>query len=131
MSRTAPAAHAVSLLLYFVILGLLVLTTFWPDPVAGASTWVLLTIKLLPLLILLPGLIKKSSKTYQWLCFIIMIYFTDGVVRAYLTGYEWPPSLMAALTATLFVTAIIRIRAATPKLPPSTSSGQNNASGKV
>lgn len=113
MSRTADAAHAVSLFLYFSILGLLILTTFWPNPVEGASVWILLSVKLVPLLILAPGVLKARSKTYQWLCFIIMIYFTDGVMRAYLSGFAWPPSLMTALTASLFVSAIVRIRAAT------------------
>jgi uncharacterized membrane protein len=113
MSRTATASHAVSLLLYFTILGLLILTTFWPDPVEGASVWVLLTVKLVPLLILLPGLLKARGKTYQWLCFILMIYFTDGIMRAYLSGYDWPPTLMTVLTAGLFVMAIVRIRAVT------------------
>ena len=113
MSRTANAAHAISMALYFSILALLVLTTFWPNPVEGASVWVLLAVKLVPLLILLPGLIKARSKTYQWLCFVIMLYFTDGIMRAYLSGYDWPPTLMTLLTAGIFITAIIRIRAAT------------------
>ncbi|MAL98890.1 DUF2069 domain-containing protein [Hydrocarboniclastica marina] len=111
MSRTAPVSHVVSLILYGAILALLVVTTFWPDPVEGASVWLMLTIKLVPLLILLPGLLKSRGKTYQWLCFILMIYFTDAVVRAYLTGWAWPPTVMTGLTAGLFVSAIVRIRA--------------------
>ena len=113
MSRTAPVSHAVSLLLYFAILVLLVLTTFWPAPVEGASIWVLLAVKLVPMLILMPGLLKASSKTYQWLCFVVLIYFTDAIMRTYLSNYDWPPTLMTALTASLFISAIVRIRAAT------------------
>lgn len=126
MSRTvlANAAHAVALILYALILALLVLTTFWPAPVEGASIWVLLSVKLVPLLVFAPGLLRARSKTYQWLCFVILIYFTDAIMRAYLTGYQWPPTLMAALCAGLFIFAIIRIRTATPKQKP-----QNITSG--
>lgn len=120
MSRTVPVTQAVSLSLYFAILALLILTTFWPNPVEGASVWVLLAVKLVPLLILMPGLLKSSIKTFQWLCFIILLYFTDAVTRAYLSNFDWPPTLMTVLTAGLFVSAILRIRAATPVKQPDT-----------
>lgn len=125
MSRTANAnaAHAIALLLYLAILAMLVLTTFWPSPIEGASIWVILSVKLVPLLLLAPGLLRAQSRAYQWLCFIILLYFTDAIMRAYLTGYDWAPTLMATLTATLFVCAIVRIRTATPK---QTAAGPEN-----
>lgn len=111
MTATGRVAHAIALSLYLAILALLILTTFWPEPVEGASVALMLTIKLVPLLLLMPGLLKGRNKTYQWLCFVILIYFTDGILRAYLSGFEWPPTLMAGLTTALFVTAIVKIRA--------------------
>lgn len=127
-SANANAAHAIALILYFCILALLVLTTFWPDPVEGASVWVLLAVKLVPLLLFLPGVLRARSKTYQWLCFVILIYFTDATMRAYLSGFAWPPTLMAVLSAGLFIAAIVRIRTATPKQKPQAqASGSEHA----
>ncbi|MFE8073114.1 DUF2069 domain-containing protein [Marinobacteraceae bacterium S3BR75-40.1] len=111
MSPQARIAHIVSLILYFGLLGLVTLTTFWPDPVEGASKALMLTIKLVPLLIVLPGLLKGGNKAYIWLCFILMIYFTDASVRAYLTQWEVIPVILMSLTVLLFLTSLIKIRA--------------------
>ena len=41
-----------------------------------------LAIKVLPLLLPLPGLWRRRMYTYRWLSLMVWFYFTEGVVRA-------------------------------------------------
>lgn len=62
-------------------LGLLVLGLAWELWWAptGSGT---LAIKVLPLLLPLPGLWRHRMYTYRWLSLLVWIYFAEGVVRA-------------------------------------------------
>lgn len=43
----------------------------------------LLMFKALPLLLPLFGVLRGKRYTYQWSCMFILLYFTEGVVRAW------------------------------------------------
>lgn len=43
----------------------------------------MLILKALPLLLPLPGILHGKRYTYQWSCMFILLYFTEGVVRAW------------------------------------------------
>ena len=43
----------------------------------------LLMLKALPLLLPLFGVLRGKRYTYQWSCMFILLYFTEGVVRAW------------------------------------------------
>ncbi|HZV60919.1 MAG TPA: DUF2069 domain-containing protein [Methylophilaceae bacterium] len=43
----------------------------------------MLILKALPLLLPLPGILYGKRYTYQWSCMFILLYFTEGVVRAW------------------------------------------------
>lgn len=102
-------------------LGLIVLTLLWegwlaPAPKAPPGLW--LMVKSLPLLLPLFGLLHGRRYTYQWSLFLILAYFTEGVVVAYAhrqeglalgspVPYAW---LEIVLTTVFFVSAILYIR---------------------
>lgn len=102
-------------------LGLIVLTLAWegwlaPAPNAPPGLW--LMVKSLPLLLPLFGLLHGRRYTYQWSLFLILAYFTEGVVVAYAhrsagfalhspVPYAW---LEILLTTVFFVSAILYIR---------------------
>lgn len=44
---------------------------------------VVLILKTLPLLLPLFGILRGKRYTYQWSSMLILVYFTEGVVRAY------------------------------------------------
>ena len=46
----------------------------------------LLVLKALPLLAPLFGILKGKRYTYQWASMLILVYFTEGVVRAWSDG---------------------------------------------
>jgi len=63
------------------LIGLIVLGLAWELWLArtGSGT---LAIKVLPLLIPLPGLWRARMYTYRWVSLLVWIYFSEGVVRA-------------------------------------------------
>ena len=69
-------ALAVACLLALIALGLA--WELWLAP-TGNRTWAL---KVLPLGLALPGLLKYRLYTYRWLSLLLWAYFAEGVVRA-------------------------------------------------
>ena len=69
-------ALAVASLLGLIVLGLL--WELWLAP-TGRGT---LALKVLPLALPLPGLLKNRLYTYRWVSLMVWLYFIEGVVRA-------------------------------------------------
>jgi uncharacterized membrane protein len=67
---------AVGTVLALIALGLA--WEIWLAP-TGRGT---LALKVLPLAIPIPGLLKNRMYTYRWLSLFVWVYFTEGVVRA-------------------------------------------------
>jgi len=63
----------------------------------------LLALKALPLLLPLRGVLKRDLYTLQWSSMVILIYFVEGIVRAWSDRTEL--SRMMALGETLLVVA--------------------------
>jgi uncharacterized membrane protein len=66
------------------LIALILLSLLWESWLAplrpGGS---LLILKAVPLLLPLTGILKGRRYTYQWSCMFILLYFTEGAVRAY------------------------------------------------
>ncbi|MHB1370496.1 MAG: DUF2069 domain-containing protein [Pseudomonadaceae bacterium] len=76
----------------------------------GARTWVVIGIQLLPLLLVAPGMILGSPRAHAWTCFIVNIYFLQGVLAAIDPNrmlYGW---LEALLSLVLFTSALLYTR---------------------
>lgn len=67
---------AVACVAALIVLGLA--WELWLAP-TGRGT---LALKVLPLLLPLPGLLKNRMYTYRWLSLLVWVYFAEGVVRA-------------------------------------------------
>jgi uncharacterized membrane protein len=91
------------------LIALILLCLVWEAVLAplkpGGS---LLILKALPLLIPLFGILKGERYTYQWASMFILLYFTEGVVRAWADkGLSAKLAMMeVALTLLFFVCAI-------------------------
>ena len=78
MIRVAQTIATASLI---ALIFLCVAWELWLAPVrAGGSA---LTLKALPLLLPLFGVLRGKRYTYQWASMLILAYFTEGVVRAW------------------------------------------------
>jgi uncharacterized membrane protein len=81
------------------LLSLIVLCTAWElvlAPLRPGGSW--MAIKALPLLLPLMGVLRRNIYTMQWASMFILVYFTEGVVRA------WSESGTSALLAGLEIT---------------------------
>lgn len=75
-------------------------------PLRPGGSWLIL--KVLPLLLPLPGILHGRRYTYQWSSMLILLYFAEGVVRAWSDAI--PSAWCAAaelLLATLFFVATV------------------------
>lgn len=89
-------------------------------PLRPGGSWLIL--KTLPLLLPLFGVLRGKRYTYQWASMLILLYFTEGVVRAW---SDRPPSATLAavevvLAGIFFVAAITYARFTAPskQVPP-------------
>ncbi len=92
---------------------LIVLCVLWElvlAPLRPGGSW--MVIKALPLLAPLPGTIRRNIYTMQWASMLVLLYFTEGVVRAWSeTGpSQWLAFAEIALSTTYFFCAIFFLR---------------------
>jgi len=69
---------AVGSVLSLIVLGLA--WELWLAPLRPGGSWIVL--KVLPLCLPLPGLLRRRMYTYRWVSLLVWLYFTEGVVRA-------------------------------------------------
>ncbi len=83
-------------------------------PVHPGGSW--LALKCLPLLAPLFGLLNGRRYTYQWAAMLILLYFTEGIVRA--TTDQGPAQWLAiaetALSLIFFCTSVAYARLTRP-----------------
>ncbi len=120
-NTSSPAVPAVVtqsrkavLVFYFGMLGLFtadaILTLFRGAPLGVAIfLWLF---RLLPLLIFLPGLRKNTLRTYAWLSFVVLMYFTHAVVTAFVPGELFYGLVYSVLCVGLFCALLMYIRMA-------------------
>jgi uncharacterized membrane protein len=94
-------------------LHLIALTVIWDgviDPTRGAWLWI--AAKLLPLLLLLPGVIKATSFGMQLASMVVLLYTVEGCVRGMTSA---PPSntlgwAQFALSWIVFIGLMLHLR---------------------
>ncbi|MCW5633036.1 MAG: DUF2069 domain-containing protein [Rubrivivax sp.] len=99
-AAVALAGRAV-LALLCMLAGLGLAWELWLAPI-GRGT---LALKVLPLLLALPGLLRHRLYTYRWLSLLVWLYVLEGLVRA--TSESGRGALLAAVEATLAVALFI------------------------
>lgn len=99
-------AVAIASVVALVLLGLA--WELWLAP-TGSGT---LAVKVVPLLVPLPGLLRNRLYTFRWLTLMVWLYFIEGVVRA--TGDGGTSALLAGievvLCLVLFVACALHVR---------------------
>ncbi|MGH1371312.1 MAG: DUF2069 domain-containing protein [Cellvibrionaceae bacterium] len=72
--------------------------------------WTVLLAPCLSLAIFLPGMIQNHARSYDWLCFVILIHFTVGVTNMMSPSAEWNDYVQTLLTSALFISAMMASR---------------------
>ncbi len=93
---------------YLLLFVLLIVTT--PLDANAKAIVLMLSVKLVPLLIVLPGMLKNRLKSYIWLCFVVLLYFTESSVQAWLTQGDLLPVTMASASVVIFLSAMYYVR---------------------
>jgi uncharacterized membrane protein len=66
--------------------------------------------RVLPLLIFLPGIITDNLRSYIWLCFVCLLYFVTLVLRLFADPVNIVAILGMASVVTLFIAAMLYVR---------------------
>lgn len=116
-----PAVEATRWAAVGSVLGLILLGLAWElwlAPLRPGGSW--LALKVLPLLLPLPGLARRRLYTYRWVSLVVWIYFTEAVVRAWSDrGLGAQLALVElALCLTLFAACALHVRLRLRKAAP-------------
>ncbi|MCH8499611.1 MAG: DUF2069 domain-containing protein [Marinobacter sp.] len=114
-TQAAHTTRNLYLGLYSLLLLILVVSTFWPQQAEYASVSLILTIKLLPIVIFAPGLLRGNNRSYIWLSFVLTAYFTQGVVSAWITEGALLPTALALVTALMFALGMVHLKVNRPE----------------
>lgn len=94
-------------------LGLLVAVLVWNIFYAELPTtlfWPVLAFQVVPLLILAPGVLLGNARGHAWACFVINIYFIQGVLAAFDPSRRLFGWIEAGLTFVFFCAALLYVR---------------------
>lgn len=69
-----------------------------------------LAMQCLPLLIFLPGVLQKHHKTFSWICFVTLLYFTAYVVEIGSPLFHWSDVIGLSFSIVLFIAAMMTSR---------------------
>lgn len=97
---------------YFALLGLFTVDALM-SLLAGAPVLVaaiLWLVRVIPLLIFLPGIRKQAPRAAAWLCFVLLLYFTHAVTTAFVPGELLYGLVYTLLCTALFTALVIWIR---------------------
>ncbi|MCG2581643.1 MAG: DUF2069 domain-containing protein [Marinobacter sp.] len=100
--------------LYIGVLATLLITTFYPAQVEGVSVPLMLSVKLIPLLAFAVPVFRGHNKGYIWLAFVVIFYFTQAVVSAWLSEGAAAPVVLTILTFLLFTVAMVHLKVNRP-----------------
>ncbi|SKA29562.1 Uncharacterized membrane protein [Oceanospirillum multiglobuliferum] len=93
----------------FSYIGMLVLLTGNSIlfPTEGARTWVIVAFQTLPLLLFIPGVWLRRPRSHAWLCFVSLLYFTQGVTQAFIPSHAIFGLALSVLSSILFLAAMM------------------------
>ena len=78
--RLLSFCHLVAIVSLVGLIALGLLWELWLAPLRPGGSW--LALKVIPLLIPLLGIVRRDIYTMQWSSMMILLYFTEGIVRA-------------------------------------------------
>ncbi|MCY1284357.1 hypothetical protein D9M68_265020 [compost metagenome] len=104
------ASRVVSLVSFLALAALLAVNTLFFADLHGARTWVVLAILLVPLALLAPGMIMGNARAHAWACFVVNLYFIQGVLAAIDPARSLFGWLEAGLSLLLFCAALLYTR---------------------
>ncbi|MCY1526244.1 hypothetical protein D9M68_612520 [compost metagenome] len=103
-------SRAVSLLSFLALAVLLLVWNLLFADLPGKLFWVIPAFQLAPLLLLAPGLILGNARAHAWTCFVVNLYFIQGVLAAFDPSKALFGWLETLLSFSLFCAALMYTR---------------------
>ncbi|MCB1615270.1 MAG: DUF2069 domain-containing protein [Pseudomonadales bacterium] len=108
-----PSYHSLQLFsgrLTLTLYALLLAVISFSVPLRETASVTLWAFQVIPLLLFLPGMLKKNWRTYIWLCFILLLYFLVSVLNIFSPTVLITDYVELALICSLFITAMLFCR---------------------
>ncbi|HIQ42739.1 MAG TPA: DUF2069 domain-containing protein [Pseudomonas oleovorans] len=103
-------SRALSLFSFIALLLLLLVWNLAFADLHGARIGVVLAIQLLPLALLAPGIVLGNARAHAWACFVVNLYFIQGVLAAIDPARALFGVLEALISFNLFCCALLYTR---------------------
>lgn len=108
-SARQRAAWRWAIATWMALIALALLWELWLAPLRPGGSW--LALKVLPLLLPLPAMLRGSAYAMQLALFIVLIYLFEGGARMFEAGPAAALALVElALVGVFFITAIVYLR---------------------
>ncbi|HCP56057.1 MAG TPA: DUF2069 domain-containing protein [Pseudomonas sp.] len=104
------ASRIISLVLFIALALLIAVWNLGFADLHGARTWVVMCIQLLPLLLLAPGMFLGHARGHAWTCFVINLYFIQGILAAIDPSRAVFGVLETIISFSLFCSALLYTR---------------------
>jgi len=104
LSHRVVLASFYGLILYFAVYSTLALGG------VRAGTVVIWFLQTFALWLFAPGMHRQRVRTHAWLSFVVLLYFTHGVLVAFDPARRWLGLIEVALCVILFVALVTYIR---------------------
>lgn len=89
------------------MIGLLVALSIYQFSLPSGVNVTVFCLQALPLIILLPGIFQQRRRTYQWLGFVILLYFVRGVVGVLAPQVHWIDIAQLTLSLSIFLCSLL------------------------
>lgn len=103
-------SRVLSLVSFLALIALLLVWNLFFADLHGARPWVIISIELIALLIIAPGMLLGSPRTHAWAAFIVNLYFIKGVLASIDPSRTWLGILEIILSVSLFFSALYYTR---------------------
>lgn len=110
LEKRARWAHRVLLASFCTQILVLTVTTWWLHQVGREPSLTIWLVRIVPLLVFVPGMLRHNPRSLTWLCFVSLLYFMIAVTEAMSPLRLWINHLEVALSVTVFVSAMLSIR---------------------
>lgn len=99
-------SYRLTLLLYITLLLVISISV----PLRSAASLTVWAFQIVPLLVFVPGMLKKSWRTFIWLCFLLLLYFLVAVLNIFSPAVLLIDYLEITLICALFISAMLFCR---------------------
>ncbi len=108
-----------------LLIALQLVESFLQQP--PALVWVM---RVLPLLVFVPGMLKDNLRSYIWICFVSLLYFLTLVLRLFAEPTNPVAILAMCSVVALFTTAMLYVRWRAQQLKQAHQDGEPHAEGE-